>query len=406
MIGGMLKSIKMIDIETLNKNKDFPTNVEVEEEKIEVKEKSAETSKKHYKKKSANSKVQDALDHKNNYTDSEGKTYEEYLNLKEPFNMFEIEVLKNYENKHKDNLFIGLFKIISTMAAFTTVSFFIVYLIDNAVIFSLYTVNCDFIVFTELGFFKKLDMVYIEEEWVKLLVGTLIMTLLFSCLNIKNIILSGIKFPIEVKDRVLFGVRKNWITSPIFTNMASLTIIQVILSIIISGFITSMYVGDMGCIFYKSPHYVDYIRARESANILKERQEQIAAVTDEKARAALEQELNNSVSNIISYDNIVNNNNNNNKAIKSGAATKQDFEEAKKEIENRIAYNRITSLTNLELQKEQKSTTVYLQLFILVMLLFPTPSSMLLTVKKIYTGITQALLEGIKTAIEKGNKKG
>lgn len=405
MIGGMLKSIKMIDIETLNKNKDFPTNVEVEEEKIEVKEKSAETSKKHYKKKSANSKVQDALDHKNNYTDSEGKTYEEYLNLKEPFNMFEIEVLKNYENKHKDNLFIGLFKIISTMAAFTTVSFFIVYLIDNAVIFSLYTVNCDFIVFTELGFFKKLDMVYIEEEWVKLLVGTLIMTLLFSCLNIKNIILSGIKFPIEVKDRVLFGVRKNWITSPIFTNMASLTIIQVILSIIISGFITSMYVGDMGCIFYKSPHYVDYIRARESANILKERQEQIAAVTDEKARAALEQELNNSVSNIISYDNIVNNNNNN-KAIKSGAATKQDFEEAKKEIENRIAYNRITSLTNLELQKEQKSTTVYLQLFILVMLLFPTPSSMLLTVKKIYTGITQALLEGIKTAIEKGNKKG
>ena len=397
----------MIDIETLNKNKDFPTNVEVEEEKIEVKEKSAETSKKHYKKKSANSKVQDALDHKNNYTDSEGKTYEDYLNLKEPFNMFEVEVLKNYENKHKDNLFIGLFKIISTIAAFTTVSFFIVYLIDNAVIFSLYTVNCDFIVFTELGFFKKLDMVYIEEEWVKLLVGTLIMTLLFSCLNIKNIILSGIKFPIEVKDRVLFGVRKNWITSPIFTNMASLTIIQVILSIIISGFITSMYVGDIGCIFYKSPHYVDYIRARESANILKERQEQIAAVTDEKARAALEQELNNSVGNIIAYDNIVNNNNNNNnKAIKSGTATKQDFEEAKKEIENRIAYNRITSLTNLELQKEQKSTTVYLQLFILVMLLFPTPSSMLLTVKKIYTGITQALLEGIKTAIEKGNKKG
>lgn len=395
----------MVDIETLNKNKDFPTNVEVEEEKIEVKEKSAETSKKHYKKKSANSKVQDALDHKNNYTDSEGKTYEEYLNLKEPFNMFEVEVLKNYENKHKDNLFIGLFKIISTIAAFTTVSFFIVYLIDNAVIFSLYTVNCDFIVFTELGFFKKLDMVYIEEEWVKLLVGTLIMTLLFTCLNIKNIILSGIKFPIEVKDRVLFGVRKNWITSPIFTNMASLTIIQVILSIIISGFITSMYVGEMGCIFYKSPHYVDYIRARESANILKERQEQIAALTDEKARAALEQELNNSVSNIISYDNVVNNNNNN-KAIKSGAATKQDFEEAKKEIENRIAYNRITSLTNLELQKEQKSTTVYLQLFILVMLLFPTPSSMLLTVKKIYTGITQALLEGIKTAIEKGNKKG
>ena len=396
----------MIDIETLNKNKDFPTNVEVEEEKIEVKEKSAETSKKHYKKKSANSKVQDALDHKNNYTDSEGKTYEDYLNLKEPFNMFEVEVLKNYENKHKDNLFIGLFKIISTMAAFTTVSFFIVYLIDNAVIFSLYTVNCDFIVFTELGFFKKLDMTYIEEEWIKLSVGTAIMTLLFSCLNIKNIILSGIKFPIEVKDRVLFGVRKNWITSPIFTNMASLTIIQVILSIIISGFITSMYVGDIGCIFYKSPHYVDYIRARESANILKERQEQIAAVTDEKARAALEQELNNSVGNIIAYDNIVNNNNNNNnKAIKSGTATKQDFEEAKKEIENRIAYNRITSLTNLELQKEQKSTTVYLQLFILVMLLFPTPSSMLLTVKKIYTGITQALLEGIKTAIEKGNKK-
>ena len=397
----------MIDIETLNKNKDFPTNVEVEEEKIEVKEKSAETSKKQYKKKSANSKVQDALDHKNNYTDSEGKTYEEYLNLKEPFNMFDVEVLKNYENKHKDNLFIGLFKIISTIAAFTTVSFFIVYLIDNAVIFSLYTVNCDFIVFTELGFFKKLDMVYIEEEWVKLLVGTLIMTLLFSCLNIKNIILSGIKFPIEVKDRVLFGVRKNWITSPIFTNMASLTIIQVILSIIISGFITSMYVGDIGCIFYKSPHYIDYIRARESANILKERQEQIAAVTDEKARAVLEQELNNSVSNIIAYDNVVNNNNNNNnKAIKNGTATKQDFEEAKKEIENRIAYNRITSLTNLELQKEQKSTTVYLQLFILVMLLFPTPSSMLLTVKKIYTGITQALLEGIKTAIEKGNKKG
>ena len=339
------------------------------------------------------------------------KESEEELNK---INFYKDQYLIDFENNNNLSKRKNIIYLVITIIIYFIFSFYLTYLIDNNIIFSLYTVNCDFSTFKEMGFVQTLNIDYIKNEALKLILLSFLFTSMLLALNLKNVMLSGITNPKNVKTAIQYGIRKNHIKSPLFINSAALTLIQVILSIAISGFITSAYVGSKGCILYQSKYYNNYLNnsLKDQLNIINE-SKKINSNSETILEEILKNRLNNKI--IESADN----NNNNNSKIKNIETIKEITEEnnlevikektEEKEKEkdiNNVKAAKLTTLINLEIQQEienndHNSTTVYLQLFILILLLFPTPSSVLYTVKLAYQSISKGILEGLKATIDK-----
>ena len=326
-------------------------------------------------------------------------------------NFYKDQSLTDFENNNNLSKRKNIIYLVITIIIYFVFSFYLTYLIDNNIIFSLYTVNCDFSTFKEMGFVQTLNIDYIKNETLKLILLSFLFTSMLLSLNLKNVMLSGITNPKNVKIAIQYGIRKNHIKSPLFINSAALTLIQVILSIAISGFITSAYVGSKGCILYQSKYYSNYLNnsLRDQLNIINE-SKKINSNSDSILEEILKNKLNNKI--IESTDN-------NNSKIKNIETVKEitegnnlevikeKTEEKEKEKDiNNVKAAKLTTLINLEIQQEienndHNSTTVYLQLFILILLLFPTPSSVLYTVKLAYQSISKGILEGLKATIDK-----
>ena len=324
-------------------------------------------------------------------------------------NFYKDQHLADFENNNNLSKRKNIIYLVITIVIYFIFSFYLTYLIDNNIIFSLYTVNCDFSTFKEMGFVQTLNIDYIKNEALKLILLSFLFTSMLLALNLKNVMLSGITNPKNVKTAIQYGIRKNHIKSPLFINSAALTLIQVILSIAISGFITSAYVGSKGCILYQSKYYNNYLNnsLKDQLNIINE-SKKINSDSETILEEILKNRLNNKI--IESADN-------NNSKIKNIETIKEiteennlevikeKTEEKEKDINN-VKAAKLTTLINLEIQQEienndHNSTTVYLQLFILILLLFPTPSSVLYTVKLAYQSISKGILEGLKATIDK-----
>lgn len=303
------------------------------------------------------------------------------------------EELNNYENDNNISNKQNYIYLFVTIFIYLVFSLYLTYLIDNNIIFSLYTVNCDFSTFKEMGFVQSLNIDYIQNDFLKITLLTILFASILLALNLKNVMLTGISNPKSVKTAIQYGIRKNHIKSPLFINSAALTLIQVVLSIAISGFITSAYVGSKGCILYHSEYYHNYLNnsLRDQLNIIKETKRINVGNEAEIVSNVITDELNKK---IIESSNKIND-----------ISVKKIEEKINKDIDN-VKSAKLTTLINLEIQKEieenkHSSTTVYLQLFILILLLFPTPSSVLSTVKLAYQSISKGILEGLKTTIDK-----
>lgn len=326
-------------------------------------------------------------------------------------NFYKDQHLINFENNNNLSKRKNIIYLVITIVIYFIFSFYLTYLIDNNIIFSLYTVNCDFSTFKEMGFVQTLNIDYIKNEALKLILLSFLFTSMLLALNLKNVMLSGITDPKNIKTAIQYGIRKNHIKSPLFINSAALTLIQVILSIAISGFITSTYVGSKGCILYQSKYYNNYLNnsLKDQLNIINE-SKKINSNSDTILEEILKNRLNNKI--IESSDND-NNKIKNIETIKE-ITEKNNLEVIKEKTEekdinkdiNNVKAAKLTTLINLEIQQEienndHNSTTVYLQLFILILLLFPTPSSVLYTVKLAYQSISKGILEGLKATIDK-----
>ena len=335
------------------------------------------------------------------------KESEEELNK---INFYKDQHLTDFENNNNLSKRKNIIYLVITIVIYFIFSFYLTYLIDNNIIFSLYTVNCDFSTFKEMGFVQTLNIDYIKNEALKLILLSFLFTSMLLALNLKNVMLSGITNPKNVKTAIQYGIRKNHIKSPLFINSAALTLIQVILSIAISGFITSAYVGSKGCILYQSKYYNNYLNnsLKDQLNIINE-SKRINPTSETILEEILKNKLNDKI--IESSNDINNNKVKNIETIKEVSeqnnleVIKEKTEEKDKDINN-VKAAKLTTLINLEIQQEienndHNSTTVYLQLFILILLLFPTPSSVLYTVKLAYQSISKGILEGLKATIDK-----